>query len=66
MILQFFAGFFYLSFVSNSGFVFLKLNFAHSEKMSNFVRTLGVSANLQTETLPFEPDLDYTSVGKSK
>ncbi|MBB6371033.1 hypothetical protein HNP36_002109 [Chryseobacterium shigense] len=34
--------------------------------MSNFEPTLGVSVNMQTETLPFEPDLDYTSVGKSK
>jgi hypothetical protein len=29
-------------------------------------QTLGVSVDQQTETLPFEPDLDYTSVGKSR
>lgn len=28
--------------------------------------TLGVSVEQQAETLPFEPDLDHTSVGKSE
>lgn len=47
-------------------FFILKTNFACSEKIPTFVTTLGVSVDLQTETLPFEPDLDYTSVGKSR
>ena len=41
-------------------------NFACFKKITNFVQTLGVSVIKQTEILPFEPDLDYTSVGKSE
>jgi|GEM_PF-4570519 len=36
------------------------------KKYLTSAHTLGVSVKQQTETLPFEPDLDYTSVGKSR
>lgn len=41
-------------------------DFAHSKKMSNFVPNFRGVCYQQTETLPFEPDLDHTSVGKSR
>lgn len=41
-------------------------DFAHSKKMSNFVPNFRGVCCQQTETLPFEPDLDHTSVGKSR
>ncbi len=49
-----------------SGFFVLKNDFVHSEKITNFVPCFRGVCYRQTEILPFEPDLDHTSVGKSK
>lgn len=53
-------------YVSPTFFYSKKMNFAHSEKITNFAPYFRGVCDEQTETLPFEPDLDHTSVGKSR